>query len=131
MSIIPPNRSDTAPKPLNGPWFTLDDIPKAKWPSRLQEFTAWIDVQMLRPGSSVQSVLREFNSRFLGSLRDWFDSLSQYRQLRGHITRLWTIHRRSNPSKWIGTKRIFSNEVLFTSTKRFGLSLQVHVNPVL
>ena len=40
----------------------LDDIPKVKWPSRLQEFMTWIDVQMLRPGSSVQSVLREFSS---------------------------------------------------------------------
>ena len=80
-STIPPNRLATAPKPSNGPWFTLDDIPKAKWPSRLQEFTAWIDIQMLKPGSSVQSVLREFSSRFLGSLRDWFDSLGQYRQL--------------------------------------------------
>ena len=29
-STFPPNRLDTAPKPSNGPWFTLDDIPKVK-----------------------------------------------------------------------------------------------------
>ena len=34
-STVPPHRPDTALKPSNGPWFTLDDIPKVKWPSRL------------------------------------------------------------------------------------------------
>ncbi|KAH9780736.1 hypothetical protein KPL71_008195 [Citrus sinensis] len=36
---------------------------------------------MLRPGATTQSVLREFATRFTGALRDWFDSLGQYRQL--------------------------------------------------
>ncbi|KAH9780739.1 hypothetical protein KPL71_008196 [Citrus sinensis] len=40
-----------------------------------------IDLQMLRPGATTQSVLREFATRFTGALRDWFDSLGQYRQL--------------------------------------------------
>ncbi|KAH9698087.1 hypothetical protein KPL71_023875 [Citrus sinensis] len=43
--------------------------------------TAWIDVQMIRPGANTQSVLREFMSKTIGSLRDWFESLGQYRQL--------------------------------------------------
>ncbi|KAH9717001.1 Endonuclease [Citrus sinensis] len=43
--------------------------------------SAWIDLQMLRPGATTQSVLREFATRFTGALRYWFDSLGQYRQL--------------------------------------------------
>ncbi|KAH9780564.1 hypothetical protein KPL71_008130 [Citrus sinensis] len=43
--------------------------------------SAWIDLQMLRPGATTQSVLREFATRFMGALRDWFDSLGNYRQL--------------------------------------------------
>ncbi|KAH9780741.1 hypothetical protein KPL71_008198 [Citrus sinensis] len=43
----------------------------------------YVDIpsEMLRPGAITQSVLREFATRFTGSLRDWFDSLGQYRQL--------------------------------------------------
>ena len=36
---------------------------------------------MLASGATTQTVLREFSTRFTGSLRDWFDSLGQYRQL--------------------------------------------------
>ena len=36
---------------------------------------------MLAPDATTQSVLQEFSTRFTGSLRDWFDSLGQYRQL--------------------------------------------------
>ncbi|KAH9744195.1 hypothetical protein KPL70_003586 [Citrus sinensis] len=72
---------DNPPKPSNGPWFTFDDIPKIKWPVRFQEFSAWIDVQMLSTGATTQTVLKEFSFQFTGSLRDWFESLGQYRQL--------------------------------------------------
>ena len=74
---VPPRPK--VPKPSNGPWFTFDDIPIIKWRERLQELSAWIDVQMLASGATTQSVLREFSTRFTGSLRDWFDSLGQYR----------------------------------------------------
>ena len=43
--------------------------------------SAWIDLEMLRPRATTQSVLREFATRFTGALRDWFDSLGRYRQL--------------------------------------------------
>ncbi|KAH9671207.1 hypothetical protein KPL70_017272 [Citrus sinensis] len=43
--------------------------------------SAWIDLQMLRPGATTQSVLREFATHFTGALRDWFDSLGLYCQL--------------------------------------------------
>ena len=56
-------------------------IPPTKGRERLQELSAWIDLQMLTPDATTQSVLREFYTRFTGSLRDWFDSFGQYRQL--------------------------------------------------
>ena len=68
-------------KSSNGPWFTFDDIPSSKWRDRLNEMSAWIDLQMLRPGATTESVLREFTTRFTGALSDWFDSLGPYRQL--------------------------------------------------
>ncbi|KAH9716973.1 hypothetical protein KPL71_021654 [Citrus sinensis] len=72
--------SSPSQKSSNGPWFTFDDLPSHKWRDRLNEMSAWIDLQMLRPGATTQSVLREFATRFTGALRDWFDSLGQYRQ---------------------------------------------------
>ncbi|KAH9780642.1 hypothetical protein KPL71_008153 [Citrus sinensis] len=78
----PPTQTNpSSQKSSNGPWFTFDDLPSHKWRDRLTEMSAWIDLQMLRPGATTQSVLREFATRFTGALRDWFDSLGQYRQL--------------------------------------------------
>ncbi|KAH9680076.1 hypothetical protein KPL71_026409 [Citrus sinensis] len=78
----PPTQTNpSSQKSSNGPWFTFDDLPSHKWHDRLNEMSAWIDLQMLRPGATTQSVLREFATRFTGALRDWFDSLGQYRQL--------------------------------------------------
>ncbi|KAH9752341.1 hypothetical protein KPL71_014650 [Citrus sinensis] len=78
----PPTQTNpSSHKSSNGPWFTFDDLPSHKWRDRLNEMSAWIDLQMLRPGATTQSVLREFATRFTGALRDWFDSLGQYRQL--------------------------------------------------
>ena len=68
-------------KPSNGPWITFNDISPIKWRERLQELFAWIDLQMLALDATTQYVLREFSSRFTGSLQYWFDSLGQYRQL--------------------------------------------------
>ncbi|KAH9769374.1 hypothetical protein KPL71_011975 [Citrus sinensis] len=73
--------SSPSQKSSNGPWFTFDDLPSHKWRDRLNEMSAWIDLQMLRPGATTQSVLREFATHFTGALRDWFDSLGNYRQL--------------------------------------------------
>ncbi|KAH9716905.1 hypothetical protein KPL71_021632 [Citrus sinensis] len=77
----PTQAKPSSQKSSNGPWFTFDDLPSHKWRDRLNEMSAWIDLQMLRPGATTQSVLREFATRFTGALRDWFDSLGQYRQL--------------------------------------------------
>ena len=77
VSPVPENSS----KSSSSPWFTFDDIARHKWQARHQEFAAWIDVQMTKPHAQTQNVLREFCSRFTGSLRDWFESRGEYRQL--------------------------------------------------
>ncbi|KAH9680026.1 hypothetical protein KPL71_026380 [Citrus sinensis] len=95
-----PNRPAQPPndhKPLNGPWFTFDDIPAAKWRDRLSEMAAWTDLQMLRANTTTASVLRELATHFTGSLRDWFDTLGEYRQLQfvqlpNVSTALFVIH---------------------------------------
>ncbi|KAK9025606.1 hypothetical protein V6N11_038467 [Hibiscus sabdariffa] len=56
--------------------FTLDDIPSTRWAQRLQEFQAWMDTQKLTRESNYE-ILAEFVSRFTGTLRDWWNSLSQ------------------------------------------------------
>ncbi|KAH9698092.1 hypothetical protein KPL71_023879 [Citrus sinensis] len=77
----PPPRVRTKVASGNRPWFTFDDLPPARWHERLQELSAWLDLQMVKPDVELSAVLKEFVSRFTGSLRDWFDSLGQYRQL--------------------------------------------------
>ncbi|KAH9780554.1 hypothetical protein KPL71_008122 [Citrus sinensis] len=77
----PPPRVRTKVASGNGPWFTFDDLPPARWRECLQELSAWLDLQMVKPDAELSAVLKEFVSRFTGSLRDWFDSLGQYRQL--------------------------------------------------
>ncbi|KAH9668396.1 hypothetical protein KPL70_021399 [Citrus sinensis] len=49
--------------------------------ARLQEFAAWIDLQGTKPNAHPQAVLRKFMARSTGSLRDWLESLGEYRQL--------------------------------------------------
>ena len=77
----PVQTTSSSQKSSNGPWFTFDDIPSYKWRDRLHEMSVWIDLQMFRSGTTTESVLREFATRFTSALRDWFDSLGQYRQL--------------------------------------------------
>ncbi|KAH9671295.1 hypothetical protein KPL70_017318 [Citrus sinensis] len=77
---VPPVSKNSS-KPSSSPWFTFDDIAHHKWQARHQEFAALIDVQMTKPHAQSQNVLREFCSRFTGSLRDWFESLGEYKQL--------------------------------------------------
>ena len=68
-------------KPSNGPWFTFDDIPTAKWRDRLSEMATWTNLQMLRANATTASVLTKLATCFTRSLRDWFDTLGEYRQL--------------------------------------------------
>ncbi|KAH9668368.1 hypothetical protein KPL70_021387 [Citrus sinensis] len=72
---------DHSTKPSLASWFTFDDIPRHKWPSRLQEFAVWIDLQGTKPNTHPENVLCAFMARSTGSLRDWLESLGEYRQL--------------------------------------------------
>ncbi|KAH9734768.1 hypothetical protein KPL71_017493 [Citrus sinensis] len=79
--LMPPPIPDHSTKPSSASWFTFDDIPCHKWPARHQEFTAWIDLQGTKPNAQPQALLREFMARSTGSLRDWLETLGEYRQL--------------------------------------------------
>ena len=58
----PQPHAQTSHRPSNGPWFTFDDIPSSKWRERVQEMSAWIDLQMIRADVTTESVLREFTT---------------------------------------------------------------------
>ncbi|KAH9769574.1 hypothetical protein KPL71_012060 [Citrus sinensis] len=60
---VPPPVHDHSTKPSSASWFTFDDIPRTK------------------PNAQPQAVLREFMARSTCSLRDWLESLGEYRQL--------------------------------------------------
>ena len=60
---IPPPIPNHSTKPSSASWFTFDDIPRHKWSARLQEFTAWIDLQGTKPNAQPEIVLREFMAR--------------------------------------------------------------------
>ncbi|KAK2662010.1 hypothetical protein Ddye_000584 [Dipteronia dyeriana] len=70
-----------SPKPTNGPWFNFDEVAPRQWRKRMSEISAWLDLQIAKGGDNVESILREFVSRFTGSLRDWYQALGEYRQL--------------------------------------------------
>ncbi|KAH9792736.1 hypothetical protein KPL71_004255 [Citrus sinensis] len=78
---LPPPVHEHPTKLSSASWFTFDDIPRHKWSTRLQEFAAWIDLHGTRPNAQPQAVLREFMARSTGSLRDWIESLGEYRQI--------------------------------------------------
>ncbi|KDP29319.1 hypothetical protein JCGZ_19414 [Jatropha curcas] len=78
---MPPPLRETSipPRPASGPWFTLDDVPPRKWRSKILKFNVWLDLQMVDPRLNLK-VLTEFTSKFTGSIREWFFSLSEYSQ---------------------------------------------------
>ena len=43
----PQPHAQTSHRPSNGLWFTFDDIPSSKWRERVQEMSAYIDLQMI------------------------------------------------------------------------------------
>ena len=49
----PPPRVRTKVASGNGPWFTFDDLPPARWRERLQELSAWLDLQMVKPDAEL------------------------------------------------------------------------------
>ena len=43
--------------------------------------SAWLDLKISRSEHNLEAILREFASRFTGSLRDWYQALREYRKL--------------------------------------------------
>ncbi|KAK3177357.1 hypothetical protein Dsin_032936 [Dipteronia sinensis] len=80
---VPPAPPAPAPKsrPTNGSWFQLDDSSPDTWRKKISEISPWLDLQMAKSEQTLEAILREFVSRFTGSLRDWYQALGEYRQL--------------------------------------------------
>ncbi|KAK9232920.1 hypothetical protein WN943_023168 [Citrus x changshan-huyou] len=78
-------------KPSNGPWFTFDDIPPTKWRERLQELSAWIDLQMLAPDATTQSALAILHDQFIGEPSATFEAARQ--ELQPEIQHQLTAHK--------------------------------------
>ena len=72
---------NTTYKLTSEPWFSFDDLPLDKWRDKLHEFDAWIDLEMLRPDSTIQEILAEFISRMTGNLQEWFQGFSEYQKI--------------------------------------------------
>ncbi|KAK2637673.1 hypothetical protein Ddye_025468 [Dipteronia dyeriana] len=70
-----------APKPINSPWFNLEDFAPSQWRRKISEMSAWLDLQTVKQNNNTENILREFVSRFTRSLRDWYQALGKYRQL--------------------------------------------------
>ncbi|KAK1556952.1 hypothetical protein Q3G72_015133 [Acer saccharum] len=77
----PPSNQPAPARPTSGPWFTLDNAFPDTWRKRISEMSAWLDLQLSKPKYDLEAALREFVSRFTGSLRDWYQALGEYRQL--------------------------------------------------
>ncbi|KAK8322521.1 hypothetical protein V6Z12_A12G172100 [Gossypium hirsutum] len=60
--------------------FTIDDLPPAKWPDRIQEFHSWLETRKLTEDGNYD-ILMEFVSRFTGMLRDWWNFINQHDQM--------------------------------------------------
>ncbi|CAH8272264.1 unnamed protein product [Arabidopsis lyrata] len=75
--------------------FTFDDIHFEKWNSRLDEFHAWMTSEAIT--SPTEMVIQQFTSRLSGALKEWWNSLGEYRQQQVYQTTipllLGEIHR--------------------------------------
>ena len=67
-------------KPLDA-WFSFNGLDPSQWRSKMHEFSTWIDNRLTTPGITLENALRDFASKFTGSLREWFTLLGPYRQL--------------------------------------------------
>ncbi|KAK2656472.1 hypothetical protein Ddye_009524 [Dipteronia dyeriana] len=68
-------------RPTNGLWFNLDDSPSGQWRKKIYEMNAWLDLQIAKSEHPLVNILREFVSRFTGSLKDRYQHLGEYRPL--------------------------------------------------
>ncbi|PWA40491.1 zinc finger, CCHC-type [Artemisia annua] len=73
-------------------YFTFDDIPPSKWRERSIEMLTWCTVKMQY--YSIDTVIKRFVTRLQGRLRDWYQSLGEYRQLQ--------LQQSNSPEEFIG-----------------------------
>ncbi|KAK2662552.1 hypothetical protein Ddye_001126 [Dipteronia dyeriana] len=76
-----PQAPASIPRPTNGPWFNLEDSATRQWRRKISEMSTWIDLQTVIRENNTKTILREFISKFTGSLRDWYQAFREYRQL--------------------------------------------------
>ena len=83
MNYAPPNQPPNQEIPMKQfsskiMVFTFDDIPFEKWNDRLDEFHAWMNSEAII--SPLQLVIQQFTARLSGALKEWWNSLGEYRQ---------------------------------------------------
>ncbi|KAF3455512.1 hypothetical protein FNV43_RR00142 [Rhamnella rubrinervis] len=49
---------------IDGLWFCFEPLPSSQWCSKMHEFSAWIDNQLVNPTFSLKAILKEFSLRF-------------------------------------------------------------------
>ncbi|ESQ44802.1 hypothetical protein EUTSA_v10003417mg, partial [Eutrema salsugineum] len=102
MEYRPPRQQEIPTRPFASKVmvFTFDDIPFEKWNDRLDEFHAWMNSEAIT--SPLELVIQQFTARLSGALKEWWNSLDEYRQQQVYQTTipvlLGEIHR-----EFIGT----------------------------
>ncbi|CAH2060276.1 unnamed protein product [Thlaspi arvense] len=102
MSYTRPQNQEPPPKQFTSKVmiFTFNDIPFEKWNDRLDEFHAWMTSEAIT--SPLELVIQLFMTRLSGALKEWWNSLGEYRQQQVYQTTipllLGEIHR-----EFIGT----------------------------
>lgn len=63
----------------SGIWFSLVDVPLIQWDEKFKEFSVWMDNQAIFPNAIPQLILIDFMSRTTGFIRDWWQSIGDYK----------------------------------------------------
>lgn len=61
--------------------FIFYNIPSSQWKIRIHEFYSWLQLQMARPGATLERMLYSFVFKFTGTLFEWCISFGEYRQI--------------------------------------------------
>ena len=81
MYPAPQSRQQTHFTPRIIGFFIVEDIPPHKWNLRFQKFLAWgLSELNTNPNITFQQVLILFPARLIGTLKEFWDSLDEYRQ---------------------------------------------------
>ncbi|KAI4303774.1 hypothetical protein MLD38_039369 [Melastoma candidum] len=74
MEETPPRRTEGSIK------FTFDDIPREKWPERIQDFLAWCTHKRVTVYNT-SDILTDLTSNFHGTLQTWWNLVSEQDQI--------------------------------------------------